>query len=43
MDQKIGVLDAFGDALVREQIADVVTGEKGLEVLRRDIGIDRHL
>ena len=42
VDQKIRVLDALGDALVGHELADVVTGEEGGEVFRRDIGIDRH-
>ncbi len=42
MDQKIRILDALGDALVGQQLADVVAGEKAREVFRRDIGIDRH-
>ena len=40
--QKIGILDALGDALVGEQFADVVAGEKAGEIFRRDVGIDRH-
>ena len=42
VDEKIRILDAFGDALVGQQLADVVTGEERPEVFRRDIGIDRH-
>jgi len=42
MDEKIRVLDAFRDALVGKQLADVVIGEEGREVFRRDIGIDSH-
>ena len=42
MDQKIRVLDAFGDALVGQQLADVVAGEEAGEVFRRDIGVNRH-
>ena len=42
VDQEIRVLDALGDALVGEEIADVVTGEEAAEILRRHIGIDCH-
>ena len=42
VDQEIGVLDPLGDALVGEQLADVVAGQEGLELLRRNVGIDRH-
>ena len=42
VDEKIRVLDPFGDALVGQQLADVVAGEEGRKIFRRDIGIDRH-
>ena len=42
MNQKIRVLDALGDALVGQKLADVVTGEELAEVFRRDVGIDSH-
>ena len=42
VDQEVRVLDAFGDALVGEQFADVVAGEKGRELFRRDVGVDGH-
>ena len=42
VDQEVRVLDPFGDPLVGEQLADVVAGEKGREVLRRHIGVDGH-
>ena len=42
MNEEIRVLDALGDALVGQQLADVITGKEAGEILRRDIGIDRH-
>ena len=42
MNEEIRVFDALGDALVGKQLADVVTGKEAAEILRRDIGIDRH-
>ena len=42
VNQKIRVLDTLGDALIGEELADVVAGEEGAEVFRRDIGIDSH-
>ena len=42
VDQKIRVLDAFGDSLIGKKLADVVTGEERREVFRRDVGIDSH-
>ena len=42
VDQKVRVLDALGDSLVREELADVVAGEEEGEVFRRDIGVDSH-
>ena len=43
MDEKIRVLDPFRDALVGEQLTDVVIGEKGRKLLRHHVGIDRHV
>ena len=42
MNQEIRVLDPLSNTLVGKQIADVVTGEKDREVLRRNVGVDRH-
>src|SRR5262249_3763930 len=42
MEQKIGVLDALGDPLIGQQIADVVVRKEFLQVLRDNVGIDRH-
>src|SRR5262249_20233183 len=42
MDQEVGVLDPLRDALVGEQLAHVVPGDKGRAALRRDVGVDGH-
>ena len=42
VQQEIGVLDPFGNALVGQQGADIVAGEELLEFLVGDIGIDGH-
>ena len=42
VNQKIRILDALGDALIGKELADVVAGEEGAEVFRRDIGVDSH-
>ena len=42
VDQKIRVLDAFGDALIGKKLTDVVAGKERREVFRRDVGIDGH-
>jgi hypothetical protein len=42
MDQEVRVLDALGDAFIGKEFADVVAGEEGREVFRRDIGVNRH-
>jgi hypothetical protein len=42
VDEKVRVLDPFRDALVGEQVSDVVAGEKGRKVLRRNVGVDGH-
>ena len=38
----VGVLDAFGDALVGQELAQPVAGDEGREVLVRDFGVDGH-
>ena len=42
MQKKIRVLDALGDALAREKGAELVTGEKGEELLVADFRVDCH-
>jgi hypothetical protein len=42
VDEEIRILDTFRDALIGEQLSDVVTGEKGPEVFRHHIGVDGH-
>ena len=38
----VGVLDALGDALVGEQLAQPVAGDEGRELLVGDFGVDGH-
>jgi hypothetical protein len=42
VDEVVRILDTFRDALIGEQLSDVVTGEKGPEVFRHHIGVDGH-
>ncbi len=42
MDEKVRILDAFGDALVGKQLAEVIVGEERGEILGCDVGIDGH-
>ena len=42
VDQEIGVLDPLGDALVGQEFAKIIAGEKSGQVLRGDIGVDGH-
>src|SRR4051794_9249064 len=42
VDQKIGVFDALGNALVGPKVADVVARQEGGEFFRRNVGIDGH-
>ena len=42
MNEKIRILDALGNALIGEQLPDVVTGEKGSKVFRHHVGVDGH-
>src|SRR4029450_2695460 len=41
--QKIRVFDALCDALVGEQFADVISGQKAGEIFRRNVGVDGHI
>jgi hypothetical protein len=43
VDQIIAVLDALGDALGRNQLADVVTREETAQRFRRDLRVDGHV
>lgn len=43
VQQEVRILDAFGDALVGEQFADVVTFEEFRELFGGDVGVDRHM
>ncbi|MNV18181.1 hypothetical protein D3C71_1089950 [compost metagenome] len=40
MQQEVGVLDAFGNALVGGQLTDVILRQKVLEVGFGDVGIN---
>ena len=42
MQQKIGILDAFGNALIGKQLAELVIGEKAREGRVGNFGIDSH-
>jgi hypothetical protein len=41
VNQEIGILDALGDALVGQQRAEIVAGQKAREIVGADVGIDR--
>src|SRR6188472_1278089 len=43
VQQIVGVLDAFGDALVGQYLADIVGFQKICKLLGGDVGVDRHL
>jgi hypothetical protein len=43
VQQKVGILDALGDALVGEQFADVVAIQKFRKLFGGDVGVDRHV
>src|SRR5262249_54833087 len=42
VQQEVGILDAFGDALVGQQFADVVTLEEFRKLIGGDVGVNRH-
>src|SRR5205823_9512045 len=42
VQQKIRVLDAFGNPLVGHELAEIVPGEEASQVLRRDVGVNGH-
>src|SRR6478672_335183 len=43
VDEKIRVLDAFGNALIGQQLPHIIGGEESGKLLRRYLRIDRHL
>ena len=43
VNQEVRVFDAFGDALIGQQLAKLVAGEEFREVFRCDVGVDGHL
>ncbi len=43
MHQIVGVLDALGDALARQQAAQVIGTDEARELFVADFGIDRHV
>ncbi len=42
VEQIVGILHAFGDALVGEHFADVVRGEEIRKLFGGDVGVNRH-
>jgi hypothetical protein len=42
VQQEVGILDAFGDALVGQEFTDVVRLEEFREFIGGDVGINRH-
>ena len=42
MDEVVRVLDAFGDAFCRQELADAEAGDESGELLVRDLGVDGH-
>src|ERR1019366_8413616 len=42
MQQEVGILDALGDALVGQQLADVVMAQKLRKLVGGDVGVNRH-
>ena len=42
MQQEVGVLDALGDALVGQQLAEIVTAEEFRKLVGGNVGVDRH-
>src|SRR5450432_1972818 len=42
VQQEVGILDAFGDALVGQQFADLVKIQKFRKLVGGDVGVDRH-
>src|SRR6266404_5904267 len=42
VQQEVGILDALGDALVGQQLADVVCPQKFRKLVGGDVGVNRH-
>src|ERR1700737_1154983 len=42
VQQEVGILDALGDALVGQQLADVVITQKFRKLVGGDVGVDGH-
>src|SRR5262249_58639787 len=42
MQQEVRVLDALGNTLVGQQLAEPVAGEKASQALRSDVGVNGH-
>ena len=42
MQQEVGILDALGDALVGQQLAEIVTAEEFRKLVGGNVGVDRH-
>src|SRR6266699_1531462 len=42
VQQEVGILDALGDALVGQQLANVVTPQEFRKLVGGDVGVDRH-
>ena len=42
MQQKVGILDALGNALVGQEFADVVLVQEFRKLVGGDVGVDRH-
>jgi len=43
VEQEIGILHALGDALVGQQLADVVSLQEIRKLVGGDVGVDRHV
>ena len=42
LQQEVGILDPFGDALESARLAQVEIGQQGLELFVGDVGVDGH-
>ena len=41
--EEVGVFDPFGDALERNDLADVIKRQEGAQRIVRDFGVDSHV